>query len=124
VSEVESLRKQLNVVTDLAKSQGTAKDPVVARARQLAVELRDLTNKAVEASGDDQLTAARQRMSDLLSAEDLLGVSKTKAIAGPSAEAEKVRNLANKLGLRRGFKSVDEAKEAFDKVGEEVISST
>ena len=124
VSEVEALRKQLNVVTDLAKSTGTTKDPVIARAKSLAKELRDITDKAIEVQGGDDLSAARKKMSDILAAEDLLGVSKGKQVRSDLSRTEQVRKIAEKLGFKKGFTTREEAKEATELLGDEIVPKT
>ncbi len=124
IDEVESLRKQLNVVTDLAKAQGTQNDPVMGRARELAVELKRLTDQAVEAVGSDDLVQRRARFSDIFAAEDLLGINKRFAARSDINQELAENALGGKLAFAKGFGSRQEQQKATELLGEDIISGT
>lgn len=122
VSEVEALRKQLNIVTNLAKAQGVADDPVMGRARQLASELKDLTDKAVQKVGDDELVKRRETFSNIFSAEELLGIDKKFAARGDINKELKEIALGGKLGFEKGFKGREEEELAKKLLGKDIIT--
>ncbi len=124
IDEVESLRKQLNVVTDLAKAQGTQNDPVMGRAKELAVELKRLTDQAVEAVGSDDLVKRRARFSDIFAAEDLLGINKRFAARSDINQELAENALGGRLAFSKGFGSRQEESLAKDLLGKDIISGT
>jgi len=121
VSEVEALRKQLNVFTKLAKTQGLDGDPVMVRAKRLAVELKDLTNEAIEQTAGKDLSTANKKMSDLLTAEQLLGIDKSKFVRNEDRMLEQARKIGEKLGFKKGFSGREEEKRAAELLGSNII---
>jgi len=124
VGEVEDLRRQLNQATKLAKGQGSTDDPVILRAGQLAQELRKLTDEAVAKYGDDVLADRRRLFSDMMGAEDLLGLSRRFDVRNDLNLEGKADQLASKLGFDQGFKGRQEVSRATQLLGEDIIPSS
>jgi len=123
ISEVENLRKQLNLATKLAKAQGAADDPIMQRAQQLAGELKKLTDDVVEKSGNTDLITKRSRFSDVFSAEEMLGIDKRLAARSDINEFKQVLSIGDKLGFEKGFKTRQEGELAEKLLGEKIIST-
>jgi len=122
VSEVESLRKQLNLATKLAKAQGAADDPIMQRAQKLAGELKKVTDEVVEKSGDTDLIRNRARFSDIFSAEEMLGIDKRFSVRRDIQEELAATQLGGKLGFEQGFKTRQEGELATKLLGEKVVT--
>jgi len=122
ISEVESLRKQLNLATKLAKAQGAADDPIMQRAQQLAGDLKTLTDDVIEKSGKTELIDKRARFSDIFSAEEMLGLDKRLSARKDINKELMSTKLGGKLGFEQGFKTRQEGELAQNLLGKKVVT--
>jgi len=122
ISEVESLRKQLNLATKLAKAQGASDDPIIQRAQKLAGELKELTDDVVAKSGQEDLINKRARFSDIFSAEEMLGINKRLSVRKDINQELAANKIGGKLGFEQGFKTRQEGDLAKKLLGEKVVT--
>lgn len=110
VDEVDNVITQINVQTKIATNEGYSNDPAIKRAIRLAGDLRKAVNSAVSESGaGDELIAKRARMSDIMSAEDLLNINQPKSLRPDINEQLQKIEIGDKLGFEKGFKQRGEA---------------
>lgn len=111
VSEVDDVITQINSLTKVAQNEGYTADPAIKRAIRLAGELRKSVNKAVSESGaGDELMVRRAKMSDIMSAEDLLNINSPKSLRPDINQRLQKTEIGEKLGFEKGFKSREESR--------------
>lgn len=120
IEQVENLRSSLNT---LIKSADDQADPAVRRAMELATELKTTVDTAIAKSGSKDLISKRAKMSDILSAEDLLGMRKKGLPMRSDLRREaQVREIGSRLGFEQGFKTRAEAQQAEKLLGRRVFN--
>jgi GH24 family phage-related lysozyme (muramidase) len=122
ISELDDIVKKINKATKLASGQGSADDPIVLRARKLAVDLRAQADQAAEASGVPELVERRAVHSDLFAGEDKLGISKVKGVRKDVYDEDIVEQIADKLSYDRGFKDRRDIERAGRYLGDDVMT--
>lgn len=122
IDEAENLRKQINLATKLAKVSGASDDPIIQRAQELAKNLKDLTDAAIEKGGNTDLIGKRARFSDIFSAEELLGVNKRFSVRSDIDDLAKTKVIGEKLGFEKGFGTRQETQKAQELLGEKVVT--
>jgi hypothetical protein len=123
ISEAENLRSQLNRFIKRASSESfDSNDPVLNRAKLLAADIKDIVDKAVSEGGEEVLKNKRLKISNILSAEEELGIKgKLKARRDADKEA-KINQIAEKLGLSKAFKGRQQARTVEKMLGEDVMT--
>ena len=124
ISEVDNMISGINEVTAIAQNEGRTKDPIVKRLMSLAGELREASNKAINNVGGEDLVNKRQKMSDLLQSEDLIGIKDRLAARSDVDEAMKVGKLSDTFGFDKGFLKRQERNMAETMLGDKVLDST
>ena len=122
IDQVESLRSDLNVMTNLAGDKGSVKDPVISRTKSLASTLKELADAAVKEGGDTELITKRQRFSDIFSAEELLGIKKKLNPRSDVDKGLKIARIGEKLTQPTSFEGGEKVNMATNLLGEKVIS--
>lgn len=122
ISELDDIVKKINKATKLASGQGSADDPIVLRARKLAVDLRNQADEAAKASGVPELVERRAVHSDIFAGEDKLGISKVKGVRKDVYDEDVVEQIADKLSYDRGFKDRRDIERAGKYLGDDVMT--
>lgn len=123
VSEVEAMRRQINqLIEESTKAGKSSNDPAIVRLQRLAVDLRDLTDVFTAKIDDGSLINKRTRISDLLTAEDLLGIKGKFKGRSDMSDWRKQKEIADKFGYKKGFGIRQEKKLAEKLVGDEVMT--
>lgn len=122
IREVEDMRNLLNKATKLAQGQGSANDPIVKRATQLAVKLRDITDDVLRKSGKTELIDKRARISDVMSAEDLSGIGNRLNVRTDIDQKLKGIQLAKSFGIQKDTTGRNINKISEELMGEDVMT--
>lgn len=110
INDAENIRRQLNqLIKESVNSGKDRSDAVLERAKVLAVEIKDIVDNAIAKSDvGTELMDKRKRFSNIMTAEELLGIKKKMSQRRDVNKELRSFRLGNKFAYKKNFE--DEAK--------------